>query len=127
MVLENLIRKVNEHFDVDITNNSRKRDAVMARAAFYWLARKKTRYSTSRIGLIVNRDHSTVLYSMKNFENWMNCDSNFKNKFEKLRKTVFNELSIEDLTKKKTENKYKFLKIAKELLTIQVNNLKKDL
>lgn len=127
MVLEKLLKRVNNHFDIDITQNSRKRELVMARAAFFWLARKKTRYSLNRIGLMVKRDHSTVLYSMNNFENWLNCDSNFKNEFEKLRKIVFNELSVDDLMQKKLIIKYKFLKIAKELLIAEVKKLNKQL
>lgn len=125
MVLDKLLKKVNNHFNIDITQNSRKRELVMARAAFFWLARKKTRYSLNRIGLMVKRDHSTVLYSIKNFENWLNCDSNFKNEFEKLQKIVFNELSVDDLIEKKVLIKYKFLKIAKELLIAEVNKLNK--
>ena len=127
MVLDKLLKKVNNHFNIDITQNSRKRELVMARAAFFWLARKKTRYSLNRIGLMVKRDHSTVLYSMNNFENWLNCDSNFKNEFEKLRKIVFNELSVDDLMQKKLIIKYKFLKIAKELLIAEVKKLNKQL
>ena len=127
MVLDKLLKRVNNHFDIDITQNSRKRELVMARAAFFWLARKKTRYSLNRIGLMVKRDHSTVLYSMNNFENWLNCDSNFKNEFEKLRKIVFNELSVDDLMQKKLIIKYKFLKIAKELLIVEVKKLNKQL
>lgn len=125
MVLDKLLKKVNNHFNIDITQNSRKRELVMARAAFFWLARKKTRYSLNRIGLMVKRDHSTVLYSIKNFENWLNCDSNFKNEFEKLQKIVFNELSVDDLIEKKVLIKYKFLKIAKELLIAEVTKLNK--
>jgi hypothetical protein len=125
MVLDKLLKKVNNHFNIDITQNSRKRELVMARAAFFWLARKKTRYSLNRIGLMVKRDHSTVLYSIKNFENWLNCDSNFKNEFEKLQKIVINELSVDDLIEKKVLIKYKFLKIAKELLIAEVNKLNK--
>tara|TARA_R110000822_G_scaffold5786_7_gene24743 strand:+ start:408 stop:791 length:384 start_codon:yes stop_codon:yes gene_type:complete len=127
MILDKLLKRVNNHFDIDITQNSRKRELVMARAAFFWLARKKTRYSLNRIGLMVKRDHSTVLYSMNNFENWLNCDSNFKNEFEKLRKIVFNELSVDDLMQKKLIIKYKFLKIAKELLIVEVKKLNKQL
>ena len=127
MVLNNLINRVNKHFDVDITKNSRRREIVMARAAFYCLARKKTRHTTTPIGKIVNRDHSSVIYSMNNFENWQNCDLHFKNEFEKLRKIVFNELSVEDLMKKKVLIKYKFLKIAKNLLLVEVDKLKKEL
>lgn len=126
MVLEKLLKRVNNHFDIDITQNSRKRELVMARAAFFWIARKKTRYSTSRIGSMVNRNHSTVLYSMNNFENWLNFDSNFKNEFEKLRKIAFNELSVEDLIQKKLLIKYKFLKIAKNLLIAEVDKLNKQ-
>tara|TARA_R110000803_G_scaffold101718_1_gene169711 strand:+ start:250 stop:633 length:384 start_codon:yes stop_codon:yes gene_type:complete len=127
MILESLLKKVNNHFNIDITQNSRRREIVMARAAFYWLARKKTRYSTAKIGAIVNREHSSVLYSMKNFENWIDSDLQFKNKFENLHKIIFNELSVNDLTKKKLGIKYKFLKIAKNYLIIEVDKLKKQL
>ena len=125
MVLESLIKKVNIHFDVDITENTRKRKIVMARAAFYWLSLNKTKHSMEQVGEIVGRDRTSVIYSMKNFNDWINGDLHFKNEFERLRKIVFNELSVQDLIKKKTENKYKFLKIAKDLLIIELNRLRK--
>jgi hypothetical protein len=127
MILEDLIDKVNSYFNVDITTNSRRREIVMSRAAFYWLALKKTKHTTTLIGSIVNRDHSSVIYSMKNFENWLNNDLHFKNEFERLRKIVFNELTVDELTLEKQRTKYKLLKIANQLLKLELDILKKQL
>jgi len=127
MELEFLIKKVNQHFNVDISLNSRKRRDVMSRAVFYWFAREKTGHTLQRIGSIVNRDHSSVVYSMQNFDNWVNSDLHFKNEFEKLEVLLFNEISVEKLTEEKLLLKYKFLKIANEILTDEVLNLKKQL
>ena len=41
--LNDLVNKVTEHFQIDIKENSRERNLVMARGAFFWLARNTTK------------------------------------------------------------------------------------
>tara|TARA_R110001632_G_C11275384_1_gene411257 strand:+ start:322 stop:612 length:291 start_codon:yes stop_codon:yes gene_type:complete len=82
MEFEKLIKKINKHFKCDITENNRTREIVMARAAYYWIARHTTKSSLAKIGDSVGRDHASVLYSLKNFNDWLRFDEFFKADFE---------------------------------------------
>lgn len=124
MELDKIIELVNKHFDVDIMQKSQKRNIVMARASYYWIAQKSTKKSLSKIGLKVNKNHATVIHSIKNFEDWLNFDKEFKEKFEVLRKKIFENITVKDLIIKKIKYKHKLIKIAKEFLTIELTKLK---
>ena len=89
MEFKDLIKKVNKHFKCDITQDSRSREVVMARAAFYWIARHTTKSSLAKIGDSVGRDHASVLYSLKNFDDWLRFDEFFKADFEAFKNYYF--------------------------------------
>lgn len=125
MELQKIIEIVNDFFDVDIRTKKRTREIVMIRAAYYYIAREKTKYSMEKIAKEIGRNHATVLHSLKNFENWLIYEPEYKQKFEKLKKIVFNELTIEEFQEKKLKFKYKMIKIAKELLINEINIIKK--
>ena len=48
-----------------IISNSRKTEIVAARQAYCYYARKYTKKSFDRIGRDINRDHATVLHSVR--------------------------------------------------------------
>ena len=125
MELQKIIEIVNDFFDVDIRTKKRTREIVMIRAAYYYIAREKTKCSMEKIAKEIGRNHATVLHSLKNFENWLIYEPEYKQKFEKLKKIVFNELTIEEFQEKKLKFKYKMIKIAKELLINEINIIKK--
>nr|AKH47427.1 chromosomal replication initiator protein DnaA [uncultured marine virus] len=125
MELRNIIEDVSECFEIDITKNSRNRDIVYTRAIYYWLARKTTTKSTAAIGGAVGRDHSSVLYSLKNLDNWMSFEPVYRKKFDNLKKKLINVVTVEKITTDKTEYKIKLLKIAKDILIKEVEILKK--
>lgn len=52
--------------------NLRFREMVLARNLYFKLARQYTSFSLTQIGIIVNRDHSTVLHGLKTIENDIN-------------------------------------------------------
>lgn len=125
MELNQIVKLVNDFFDVDIRTQKRSREMVMIRAAYYYIAREKTKYSTLKIAREIGRNHATVLHSLKNFDNWMFYDPEYKQKFDNLKKIVFNELTLEEFKEKKLKFKYEMIKIAKELLINEINILKK--
>lgn len=71
----NLIKEVIEqHFDIDIKKNTRIRKYVEARGIYFYLTRQYTRMSLSAIGKTMNKDHSTVLYFVRQVPDWISFD-----------------------------------------------------
>lgn len=83
---ENIIQIVQNTFGIDnksFNSKSRKREIVYARQAAMYLCSKHTSQSLSRIGMLVGgRDHATVLYSLKNVEDLLETDKDFKIKYD---------------------------------------------
>lgn len=54
-----------------LIKKSRKREKVYARAAAFNFIRKNTKLSLSSIGDLLNKDHATVLHSLKLYNNFI--------------------------------------------------------
>jgi len=66
-----------------INSKSRKREIVWARQAAMSLCKKYTTQSVSRIGQVVGgRDHATVLHAIKNVDDLLQSDAEFREKFK---------------------------------------------
>lgn len=83
---ENILNLVIGTFGVDmksINSKSRKREIVLARQAAMYLCKQHTTQSVSRIGTVVGgRDHATVLHAIKNVDDLLKTDPEFKRKFD---------------------------------------------
>lgn len=83
---ENILNLVIGTFGVDmksINSKTRKREIVLARQAAMYLCKQHTTQSVSRIGTVVGgRDHATVLHAIKNVEDLLKTDPDFKKKFD---------------------------------------------
>lgn len=67
-----IITVVCAHFDIEqskITGKGRSRRLVEIRQIICYFLKKYTRLTLERIGLLVNRDHSTVTYSISEIGN----------------------------------------------------------
>jgi chromosomal replication initiator protein len=86
ITIEAIINAVLADFGVDqkqLHSKSRKREIVLARQAAMYLCKKHTTQSVSRIGMVIgNRDHATVLHAIKNVDNLLATDAEFKAKFD---------------------------------------------
>lgn len=127
MKLQKIVNKVNEHFDCDITVNIRQREIVMARGAYFYLARKTTTKSLKDIGAAVGRDHSSVLYSLSNFDDWIMFDKNFNEKFKILKSKIFKNFRQCNMTPEKLLHEYNRLIIENDMLKNQIKNYKNEL
>lgn len=127
MKLKKIVNKVNEHFDCDITVNIRQREIVMARGAYFYLARKTTTKSLKDIGAAVGRDHSSVLYSLSNFDDWIMFDKNFNEKFKILKSKIFKNFRQCNMTPEKLLHEYNRLIIENDMLKNQIKNYKNEL
>lgn len=77
----------------DILSQSRKFEIVSARHLFCYVAYIHNRYTLSSIGLFINRDHSTVINAVQQFENYL--ELGYK-KEQRQYKAVLELLSIGD-------------------------------
>lgn len=66
--LKIIMQRVNKTYGLVISKKTRGREYVYARAVYYKLARELTDYSLSQIGLLVHRDHASVLHGLKTFD-----------------------------------------------------------
>jgi chromosomal replication initiation ATPase DnaA len=70
MKLDIILREVNDKLNIDIKRETRKRKYVYGRMLFIKLAKDFNPYmSTTQIGRFINKDHATVLYSLRQFKN----------------------------------------------------------
>jgi len=73
---------IEQHFELDITRHTRKREYVEARGIYFYLTRQYTRMSLSSIGKTTGRDHSTVLYFVRKVPDWIQYDSQLKQDYK---------------------------------------------
>jgi len=57
-----------------MTQKKRDRELVLSRQLFFYFMRKHTTISLGGIGLYFNKDHATVLYSIRAVENLLETD-----------------------------------------------------
>lgn len=90
--IENIKNVVANHYKLDIellNSSSRKREIVMARQISMYLAREYTKHSYESIGSYFGgKDHSTVMYSIKNVKNLLDVDRQFSEVVNNLEKEV---------------------------------------
>jgi hypothetical protein len=125
MTLEYLIKRVNKHFDCDIKQDTREREIVMARGAFFWLAKHTSKKSLKKIGASVGRDHASVVYSLKNFSDWLRFDEFFKADFESLKIAVLSEFKAQKMTPESLLYKYNLLVIENDILKNEIKKFKR--
>lgn len=116
MTLEQLKTTIDDYFNDDVSRLGKKQHQVFMRWIYYKLAKKHfKKASLEKIGSVINKDHTCVLYGLRNFDyeydtnesfqfNYDSCDALFKEFKSDLKLTKHNVLSeIFKLPKKKIE------------------------
>ncbi|MCR5394061.1 MAG: chromosomal replication initiator protein DnaA [Bacteroidales bacterium] len=85
---EAILQQVVAVFSIDmksINSKSRKREIVWARQAAMSLCKKYTTHSVSRIGQVIGgRDHATVLHALKNVDDLLQTEADFKQMYQQV-------------------------------------------
>lgn len=69
----------------DIIDKTRKREIVDARHIFCVIARKYMKFTLTSIGNIIgSRDHTTISYSIKKFEDRVECEDVYRDKVRRI-------------------------------------------
>ena len=86
--LDKIVEEVSLKYNVkqeDIYGKSRKAEIVLARQLSIYLAQMYTQLSTSKIGLLIgNKNHATVLHSIKTIKNRLKADQALKKQIDEL-------------------------------------------
>jgi len=121
---------VNDFFGFDISVKSRKRNIVEARMMYAKLMKVYTNMSLTDIGLLINKDHATIIHYLKNFRYIKKQDREFSNKYdilsevyEDFRKSWFDLERFDD--KKRIQILESSLKSALDKKEVYENYIKK--
>jgi chromosomal replication initiator protein len=92
MTIEDIKKLVSEYYKIPTTemeSKSRKHEIALSRQMSMYLAKQLTQLSLKSIGSAFGgRDHSTVLHSCTQIENYLVTDKSVKNAYEYLLKTL---------------------------------------
>tara|TARA_R110000823_G_scaffold71663_1_gene165118 strand:- start:28 stop:507 length:480 start_codon:yes stop_codon:yes gene_type:complete len=84
-----IISIVNDFYEVNCLEFSRKRGIVAPRQVAMYYTHKLTNLTFSSIGIMFNKDHATVMHSINVVEGRMDFDREFKDQRPKLEELIF--------------------------------------
>lgn len=124
------IKKIVMDTGVNILSSSRDHEVVINRWLYYTLAKEYTQYSLREIGEIVGRNHATVIYGLKQFENERQWDKDLQTKYDRLSIICMKKMRCN--TMKEVDEQIKFMHteihklyaIRKQLLSDEFINAK---
>ncbi len=94
ITLDLIVERTSDHLQIrqeDIYGKSRKAEIVLARQLSMFLAQQYTQLSASKIGVMVgNRNHATVIHSVRAIENRLKKDKEFQKKVSELESKLKN-------------------------------------
>lgn len=125
-----IIKNIVMDSGVNILSSSRDHKIVINRWLYYTLAKEYTQYSLREIGEIVGRNHATVIYGLKQFENECKWDKDLQTKYERLSIICMKKMRCNNL--KEVDQQIKFMHteihklyaIRKQLLSDELINAK---
>jgi hypothetical protein len=79
MCVELIKNLVESEFNLKLKIKTRRREYVEARAMYYMLLRDKGKMTVCAIAKTLDKNHATVLHSLKGLRDWMNYDTNINN------------------------------------------------
>ena len=84
---DNIRDLINDMYDVDIGSQDRTTNISMMRFVYAYLAFKYcTHHTFEKIGLAINRDHSSISYALRKFNNTLAYDKRLKQIFSAITK-----------------------------------------
>lgn len=76
-----IIRNINKSLNIDILQETRKREVVEGRVIFSKLMHLQNRHSLAKIGSFLNKDHCTIIHYLKVHDNLFATDKNYQKNF----------------------------------------------
>jgi|14_taG_2_1085336.scaffolds.fasta_scaffold04359_7 saccharopine dehydrogenase-like NADP-dependent oxidoreductase len=132
IVIRNLVEK---HFNLDISNKSRKFKYVFARACYYKICRDFGGYTYHKIAKTLDKNHATVLHALKELEFMAKHDKYYLKKYNSLMKKfnlkLFKTLNFNEMYKGMTLQQlvqdYNLLLLENEDLKSEIKGLENSI
>lgn len=84
-MIEIIIKEINAVFDCDILSRQQVRPNVDGRKAFAaYIKKRYPNMALEQIGKLINKDHATIIHYLKEHDNMMMYDIDYKDNYEKL-------------------------------------------
>jgi hypothetical protein len=128
--LEFIKEKVENETSLKLETKSRDLDSTIARWLYFKIAKLNTGYSLNEIGRLVNRNHSTVVYGLKNVDYELNTSKALQHKYNMLDTVCKAHLNykkvsdIDEAVKLLNVEIKKLLNIKQEFFKLNTNTLR---
>ena len=86
-IIQTVCRKWNVNLE-DICGRSRKQEIVYPRMVIACFLRQHTALSTTEIGRLINRDHSTIIHYLKTYDSEFRFNKEFRNFAESIKREL---------------------------------------
>ena len=94
-IILNAIEEITDVYIHDIRSKKRQRYIVEVRQIYHYFLKKYTSYNLTAIGMFTNRDHATVLHSIKNVNNLKETEEEFRLLVKQIREKIENKITEE--------------------------------
>ena len=86
-IIQTVCRKWNVNLE-DVCGRSRKQEIVYPRMVIACFLRQHTALSTTEIGRLINRDHSTIIHYLKTYDSEFRFNKEFRNFAESIKEEL---------------------------------------
>lgn len=86
-IIQTVCKTWNRSLD-DVYGKSRKQDVVYTRMTIAYFLRQYTKLSTTEIGNLINRDHTTIIHYLKAYDSEFRFNKDFRNFAERIKEDL---------------------------------------
>lgn len=128
MKLKQIKQLIDDYFEVDIAENSRRHQVSHLRFLYYYLAYNYSEeyVSLRLIGLLVGVDHATVIYGKKEHENMLENYAPYRERVQPFLDKFFSDAKLRGARPKYVRNKTAHAAQIR-IITCRIRNMKKEL
>jgi hypothetical protein len=128
MKLKQIKQLIDDYFEVDIAESSRKHKVSHPRFLYFYLAYNYSEeyVSLRLIGLSVGVDHATVIYGKKEHENMLKNYAPYRERVQPFLDKFFSDIKLRGARPKYVRNKTAHATQIR-ILTCRIRNMKKEL
>ena len=87
-IIQTVCKTWNRSLD-DVCGRSRKQDVVYTRMTIAYFLRRHTTLSTTEIGRLINRDHSTIVHYLKTYDSEFRFNKEFRNFAKSIKEELY--------------------------------------
>ena len=125
--IEAIILNVEEVLGLDPRLNTRKREYIFARAVVYDILRKHLRMSLTDIAKVFNKNHATVLHSLKQLPYIIKYDPDIQLSYNNIvNNWLENVENFDPILESDLKNRIKFLVNQNKKLNLELSDLRKE-